>query len=980
MRVGILGPLEVIGPAGQVTVAGGRLRHLLLRLAVDCGRPVALRELTYAVWPEDPPADATNALQTLVSRLRRTLGDSSLVQQSVGGYRLALPPADLDAHRFRTMATRGRDELHTGQGDAARDTLAGALALWRGPALVDADGEEWAVATVAALEELRLDTVTLRIAADLAAGALTGLVGELDELCHAHPLREDLTALHLRALASAGRPAEALTAYERLRSTLADTLGTDPSPALQQVHLDLLRADAPAGSARGRRSTLRTGLTTFLGREAEQGRILSLLGSSRLVTVVGPGGAGKTRLASEVGAVWQSRAPDGVWLVELAPVTDPEGVVQAFLAALDLRETHLLDRSRDRLPVRDELELLVSSLATSRALLLVDNCEHLIEPTARVIDTLLGSCAGLRVLATSREPLGIDGEALCVLPPLGLPPTDAGIVEASGYAAVRLFVDRAASVRSGVELDDAGVADIVEIVRRLDGLPLAIELAAARTRILPVAEVRARLGDRFRLLTGGSRTAMPRHQTLRAVVEWSWDLLNPAERLLVERLSVFPAGATTRSASAICSGGPLADDDVATLLDSLVDKSLLSVRAESPAGGVRYRMLETIREFGTERLARRGEVADARRRHATWFASLVVELAPMLRGPRQLEALAVLEVERDNVLGALRYLADSGDAQAALELAVELSWYWSLLGNHAEATMWLDTAMEAPGEVDPVTRSLARATFLLNTVMGFGAVDSADAVASMRTASAELEELVGREGLPPHLHLLRAGMALFSGDDELADKVINDGLTDPDPWIRAAIRMFRVIIAENAGDVDQMREDVEIASAEFDGLGDRWGKASLLAVRGQLQTLDGELDAAIASFDLASRYMADLGARTDEALLSVRKAGLRVRLGDFAGAEQDIVAFSAEELGGFGPAFAAAMRGVIAYERGDADEMAALRPQLVAALEGSAVQAPLQDHLRALVLGIVALLDIELGDLDGAAKVLGEGHEATMAT
>ena len=365
-----------------------------------------------------------------------------------------------------------------------------------------------------------------------------------------------------------------------------------------------------------------------------------------------------------------------------------------------------------------------------------------------------------------------------------MPPADADPSEAGRYAAVQLFVDRASSVRSDVGLDEGSVADIVEIVRRLDGLPLAIDLAAARTRILPVAEV---------------RTAMPRHRTLRAVVEWSWELLSPAERSLAERLAVLPAGATTRSAAAVCSGSgigrgsdggldgnpdhrtDLAADDVPERLDALVDKSLLSVLAEPREDGVRYRMLETIREFGIERLAERGDVAEARRRHAIWFAELVIELTPMLRGAAQLDAVACLEAVRDNVLGALRYLVDSGDGRGALALAVELSWHWSLLGNHAEATLWLEAALATPGEVDPVDRTLARTTLPLNRVMGVEGIGHLSMIAAMREATQEVERLAGNEGLPPYMHMLRAGMAMFSGDDELAEKVVVDGLADPDP-------------------------------------------------------------------------------------------------------------------------------------------------------------------------------------------------------
>ena len=611
MEVRVLGELEVVGPGGvAIDVAGSRLRRLVTRLAVDAGQVVTSAELVDAVWGEDPPADPVGALQTLVSRLRRALSNPAVVQQSHQGYRLTVASDAVDAERFRRLARQGRDLLASGDAATARSTLAEALDLWRGPALADADDAEYAVALAARLDEERLDALAARVDADLALGHAADVVAELEDRTRANPLREQLTGQLMRALAACGRPAEALAAYERLRGTLADTLGTDPSPALRELHVALLREDVPGAPPIGRRPGLRAGLTSFLGREAETERVLGVLAGSRLATVVGPGGAGKTRLATEVGRAWQAAHGGGASLVELAPVRDESGVLPAFLAALDLREAVVLERTREARRGTDDLSLLVATLSAGPYLLVVDNCEHLLDAAARLVEELLASCPALRVLATSREPLGVDGESLCVLPPLGLPPWDVGLDEAMSYASVQLFVDRASAVRAGLALDEATLGPVVEIVRRLDGLPLAIELAAARTRVLPVSEVAKRLSDRFRLLTGGRRTALPRHQTLRAVVEWSWDLLTADERLLAERLAVFPAGSTTESATAVCADERLDPADVPTLLGSLVDKSLLTM---DESHELRYRMLETIREFGIDRLAERREVDDGER-------------------------------------------------------------------------------------------------------------------------------------------------------------------------------------------------------------------------------------------------------------------------------------------------------------------------------------------------------------------------------
>ena len=498
-----------------------------------------------------------------------------------------------------------------------------------------------------------------------------------------------------RALAATGRQADALAAYEALRARLAGELGIDPGSEARAVHLEVLRgeiaaAPAPAGRVR---TNLRAQLTSFVGRTDEVARVGKALQAYRLITLVGPGGAGKTRLAAEVAAAVRDSAPDdaadGIWLAELAPVTDAADVPQAVLGAIGLRESRLLPDGTQRITSRDGRTRLLEGLADARALLVLDNCEHLIDACAHLADALLAHSPQLRIVATSREPLGITGESLFVVPPLDEDP------------AVRLFADRAAAVRPDFSLDSESRPLVIDIVRRLDGLPLAIELAAARLRTLPLAEISRRLTDRFRLLTGGSRTALPRHRTLRAVVEWSWELLTPAERLLAERFSVFPAGATPAAVAAVCAGRGCAGAELTVgeadeLLSSLVDKSLLQPLVD----GTRLRMLETIREYGAEKHGRMRVYLDqARAGRDEWLSAaawlMTAGMAENHGDFDEMRVSAIEAVDRFRALGerwglsmALRTIGNiqvlDGDLDGAVAAFTEASYLLAELGHRED--------------------------------------------------------------------------------------------------------------------------------------------------------------------------------------------------------------------------------------------------------------------------------------------------------
>ncbi|GAA1756013.1 BTAD domain-containing putative transcriptional regulator [Luedemannella helvata] len=842
-----------------VEVGGSRLRTLLTRLALDPGRTVGANALVEALWGDAPPAEPGNALQSLVSRLRRAVPGLPL-QSAPGGYRLDLPADAVDAHRFERLAREGARALRADNPAGAATVLSEALALWRGPALADVAGADFAAAADARLSELRLAATEDRVEAQLRLGADAALLGaELGGLAAAHPLRERTWALRMRALAAAGRTAGALAAYEEVRARLADTFGADPSAELREAHLAVLRGSAaphPATPAAPppQIGNLRATVSSFVGREAELARLGALLGEQRLVTLVGPGGAGKTRLAGTAAAAAAPRLPGGAWLVELAPVSDPADVPQAALATVLRREARVRDPNEPSTPA-DDLSRLADALRGADTLLVLDNCEHVIDAAARLADELLARCPQLRVLATSREPLGIVGESLAAVPSLRLPAPDCPAAEAARYPSVQLLRDRASAVRPGFDVDDGNVAAVVEICRRLDGLPLAIELAAARLRTQSPEEVARRLDDRFRLLTGGSRTAMPRHRTLRAVVAWSWDLLTDDERHLVETLAVFPATITADSAAGVAGlDTPVALD----LLGAVVDKSLLQV-IDGAGDTTRYRMLETIREYGVDRLAEAGTLEAARAAHAAHFLSLAETAEPHLRGADQLPWLALMRAEWDNLVGAIHTACDAGDADTALRMCSALTFLWMMTGSHEQAGALLSRALAVPGDAPAQARAIAAMMHQLhNTMSGIARPDL-----SRVGEVVALLDGVDLHRAHPLLALVRPALSLVTDDTEAGLAEIDRQLDHPDPWARAMLLTMRSSIQENAGYADGMMRDVTAAVEAFRQVGDRWGMSTALTVLADAKSKRGETDEAAAALEESIRLMRELNPGDD---------------------------------------------------------------------------------------------------------------------
>ncbi|MCW2912897.1 MAG: AfsR/SARP family transcriptional regulator [Actinomycetia bacterium] len=873
----MLGPLEAQTDDGAATVVGGaRLRRLLILLALEPGRMVSSDLLIDGIWDNDPPMGAANALQALVSRLRRVLPGVE-VESHPAGYRLVIEADAVDVTRFERLVAAGRSALPEDAARAAR-ILREALDLWRGPALLDVASVDFFRAPVARLSELRVAALEDRIEADLRLGRGRELTSELFSLVAEHPLRERMVGALMRALVAAGRPAEALTVYERAREVLADELGADPSAELSALHTAVLRGEVnpapvpktpPVTVDIRPQTNLRTGLTSFVGRDEDVAQVGKLIGEYRLTTLTGPGGTGKTRLSVEAARPLLGRLPDGVWLVEFAPLIDGADVPQAVLAAMGLREQGSMSMG----PVGEPLDRLVAALRTRSTLLVLDNCEHLIGAVAGLADRLLGECPRLRILATSREPLGITGEALWPVERLALPPEGAGVAEAMSYPAVRLLADRAVAARPGFEVTERTVPAVMRICRALDGLPLAIELAAARLRSLSAEQLAGRLDDRFRLLTGGSRMALPRHQTLRAVVDWSWDLLTGAERAVLRRLAVFSGGATVEAAERVCADGA----EVLALLDALSDKSLLVATGEG-----RYRMLETIKAYGLERLAEAGERERIRQAHAAYFAELAEAADPHLRGAEQLVWLDRLTADHDNLNAALRGAIAAGDARTALRLVAAAGWYWWLSGHKAEGAELATEALALPGEVDTEVLAVACAVSVLFTTSGLG--DEREAEGLLRKAQ-ELAQ--GTRSRNPLIRLLEPLDRLMRSAHESSVvplDAIDTALSDEDPWVRTQIRLHRARALLNFGGRHAEAEaEAESALTELRTIGERWGMSFALTVLADLVAQRGDLAAALGHYEQAIALATELGIFEDVLYMRVKVGQLRWLLGDPAG-------------------------------------------------------------------------------------------------
>ncbi|MFD6987927.1 BTAD domain-containing putative transcriptional regulator [Streptomyces sp. NPDC059943] len=885
MRFGVLGPLTVrsgggdgtAGPGARVRVPEVKVHALLAVLLTHEGRPVSADRLVDDLWGPEPPGKPANALQGKVSLLRRAIGRDRVVH-GPAGYALDLTDTETDADRFRELLARARSAATA---RTRADLLGEALGLWRGPAYADFRDEPFVRTAVRELEEQRLTALEEQARARLDLGEHMSLAGELAAPVARHPLRERLRLLQMRALYRAGRQGEALASYAELRELLATELGADPGPELGALHAAILRQDPSLdASTTSAGPVLPTPLTSLVGRDDAVHEVGRLLSTARLVTLTGAGGVGKTRLAlaaaGRLADTCASDFRDGVRLVELAGLRTggPDDIAEAVASAFGLRDDAATatpagppppaqGRPANRSYATEDR--LAAALRERRTLLILDNCEHVVEPVARIAERLLLAAPGLRVLATSQEPLGVSGESLLPVEPL------------RQADAVRLFTERATAADPGFAADSSDTEDAVAAVcRRLDGIPLALELAATRVRALGVRTLAARLDDRFRVLTAGRRGAPARQQTLRAVLDWSWELLTAPERVVLRRLAAHTDGCTLEAAEAVCAGDGVAREEVLDLLARLVDRSLV-VRVDGPAGP-RYRLLESVAAYATERLHEMADLTAVRDNHLHYYLRLAEETEPRLRGPAQRAQMVRLTAETANLRTALTTATrDDRHPVEALRLVTALAWYWLLSGRLQEARRALSSALDTAGRTsrDPAPRPTAlpaevRSLHAAFALLGGEPVTPGTPGAMARDhAAVESPPRRARARWLGAYGLFNAGA--LAAAEALNTRALNGFEALDDRWGIAACLGRRAVHATVRGELAAVRADGERSARLFRELGDRWGESQSVMPLATLASINGDYAEAARVHHEGLRIAEELGLDTE---VSTRLSGL----------------------------------------------------------------------------------------------------------
>jgi predicted ATPase/DNA-binding SARP family transcriptional activator len=838
LELRLLGDMQVRLGGTVVTIVSGRQRLLLARLALAGRRFVPVSQLIDDLWEDRPPGSATNALQVYVSGLRKLLGPAAVRTR---GRSYALDSgAVVDAAEFRREVAAGLSAASADSASVASGLLERGLSRWAGQPCQDLDEVAFVLAARAGLTDLYLSGMEAWAAARIAQGAARETVPQLRNLAGDHPFREGIQAQLIVALAVSGRQVEALAAYEDIRTALAEEFGVDPGDVLQAAHVAVLRNELPTpapGVKAGRPvrralNNLPVALTSFVGRESEAPEVRACLASARLVTLTGPGGCGKTRLAINVAEALQERYPDGIWLVELGARTDAEGVQQAASLALGVSEA----------PAAAPARSLMEHLRDRDLLLILDNCEHLAWACADFSASILANCPGVRILATSRVPLGVPGETEWAVPPLEVPDLlrIPPLRRLGEYASVRLFVDRASAVLAGFALTESNATAMAAICARLAGIPLALELAAAQVRALSVTQIAARLDQQLALLSDTIRYGPARQRTLRHTMDWSFNLLTSREQALFARLSVFAGSFSLQAAEELAGrdGGGL------DVFSRLVVHSLVAVERDEDFS--RYRLLEPLRHYAAERLAHRNESGDVQAWHAAYYLRMAEEAEGDLGGgSAQAAWFRLLEREWDNLLAALRELAERADMTGVARLISALWRFFLIQGALREGRRLLEQALASPS-----VAGLIRARALRTCGIFTHELSDYEQAAQRYTESLELFRSVGARkdaaGVLANMGLLAANQSQFGRAAQLMEESlqIRRALNDV---LEIALSLDNLgMLALEQGDIRKARELLEESVEMFRRGHDKMGESVALNNLSRVVMRQGDWDGALA--------------------------------------------------------------------------------------------------------------------------------------
>lgn len=862
----MLGDVEAWVDGDRVDIGPSRQRCVLVALLIDVNNPVSPDQLIDRVWAGEPPYRSRNGLAAYISRLRHALEGSAGITREPAGYLLTVDESAIDLHRFRALTSRARAAADPVDAEAL---FVEALALWRGEPFATLE-TPWLDDIRTGLQAERLAVLLDRNDAGLRCGRHGELLAQLCALLREHPLDERLAGQVMLAQYRCGRQSDAIETFRIVRTRLVEELGVDPGPALRQVHQQILEGDpghpepptvkqmpATAGSAAG---SLPRRATTFVGRGEQLRGVAAALAQGRLITLTGVGGVGKTRLAIEAATRAGRDCPDGAWSCELAPIEDPSAVSHSVAVALRLQQQQGLGIEAS----------IIEYLRCRELLLLIDNCEHVLDAAARLVDRIVRHCPGVTVLATSREALGVEGERIFPVPPL--PVEDATL----------LFADRARAGRPDFDLAQEPVGAVAEICRRLDGLPLAIELAAARMRVMSSLDVARRL-DRLRLLQGNTREAPPRHQSLVATIDWSYQLLTPAEQDLFARLSVFAGGFDLEAAHGVCGARGATEDDTLDLLAALLDKSMVSRRGDG--GHTRYVILETLRAYGRDQLQQNGFSEKCIDRHMKYFADLAQRAGAGMHGPGEADWVNRMLPDYDNIRTAFDHAVAADDIDTALALVTSLSEFVHLRIGY-ESSGWAERVLEIAGADHP--RYAAAVGFAARGAWNRGEFGRARSLAT-RANGRRPARGTGRVAYPGDV---LADLALYEGDADTALRhyrgELDHARAEADP-IRLVWTLFYVAICHAAlrapdDGVAAAKEAVRVADATANPTARSMGRYAL-----GLVLKKSEPAQALALFDEAARQAASVRNFWWHGIALMEAAATRAVHGEPADAARDLV-------------------------------------------------------------------------------------------